>query len=107
VRVYDRGLDFTPPQSFREYRLTYRSGDMVAPRLDAAEPLGLELEDFAGAIRSGREPRSSGALGLEVVRALEAAEISLRAGGTQVSLGSTAPLEARDDGWDATTQVVA
>ena len=32
VRVYDRGLDFSsPPANFGEYRLTYRTGDMVAP----------------------------------------------------------------------------
>ena len=47
VRVYDRGFDFTEPANFGEYQLTYRSGDMVVPRLDAAEPLGLELADFA------------------------------------------------------------
>ena len=32
VRIYDRGLDFAePPANFGEYRLTYRTGDMVAP----------------------------------------------------------------------------
>ena len=45
VRIYDRGFDFTEPANFGEYQLTYRSGDMVVPRLDAAEPLGLELQD--------------------------------------------------------------
>ena len=54
VRVYDRGMEFTaPPASFGEYQLTYRSGDVVIPRIDAAEPLGLELEDFARSIRDG------------------------------------------------------
>ena len=37
VRIYDRGLDFAePPANFGEYRLTYRTGDMVAPRIEAA-----------------------------------------------------------------------
>ena len=53
VRIYDRGFDFTEPKDFGEYQLTYRSGDMVAPRLDPAEPLGLELADFAHAIETG------------------------------------------------------
>ena len=46
VRVYDRGLDLAlpAPANFGEHQLTYRSGDMVAPRIDAAEPLSLELE---------------------------------------------------------------
>ena len=57
VRVYDRGLDFSePPANFGEYRLTYRTGDMVAPQIEAAEPLGLELKDFASAIRLDTTP---------------------------------------------------
>ena len=64
VRIYDRGLDFSePPANFGEYRLTYRTGDMVAPQIEAAEPLGLELKDFASAIREGTTPASSSRLG--------------------------------------------
>ena len=40
-------MEFKPPANFGEYQLTYRSGDMVVPRVDAAEPLSLELQDFA------------------------------------------------------------
>jgi predicted dehydrogenase len=82
VRIYDRGLDFSePPANFGEYRLTYRTGDMVAPQIEAAEPLGLELRDFASAIREGTDPVSSSRLGLEVVLGLEALEASLHAQG--------------------------
>ena len=87
VRIYDRGVDFTEPSNFGEYQLTYRSGDMVVPRLDAAEPLGLELQDFAEAIRSGVAPRSHARLGVEVVRILEAAHESLAVSGRPVTLG--------------------
>jgi predicted dehydrogenase len=87
VRVYDRGLDFDEaPSSFGEYRLTYRTGDMVAPRIDAAEPLSLELEDFARAILEGTEPRSNARFGLEVVKAIEAAEMSLKQGGQPLNV---------------------
>ena len=87
VRVYDRGLDLTAhPESFGEHQLTYRSGDMIVPRLDAAEPLALELADFARAIRTGARPRSHASLGLEIVLAIEAAETSLRRKGEPVSI---------------------
>jgi predicted dehydrogenase len=89
VRIYDRGLDVSmaeAPATFGEYRLTYRSGDIVVPRIEAAEPLGLELADFAEAIHTGSEPRSNSALGLEVVRALEAAHVSMERLGDPVSL---------------------
>jgi predicted dehydrogenase len=92
VRVYDRGLDFSePPATFGEYRLTYRTGDMIAPRLEAAEPLGLELRDFASAIREGATPVSNSRLGLEVVLGLEALERSLHA------QGEPSPVRSADD----------
>ena len=51
VRIFDAGATIPEPESFGEYRLTYRTGDIVSPRLDVAEPLALELADFASAIR--------------------------------------------------------
>ena len=87
VRVYDRGLEFDQPENFGEYRLTYRTGDMVAPRIEAAEPLALEMRDFARAIRTGEEPLSNARLGLEIVRAMDAASLSLRLNGAPVDVG--------------------
>ncbi|HEY1358485.1 MAG TPA: Gfo/Idh/MocA family oxidoreductase [Thermoleophilaceae bacterium] len=95
VRVYDRGLEFAePPSNFGEYRLTYRSGDMVAPRVDAAEPLALELLDFAVAIRHGSRPLSSAEFGLEIVLALEALQESLRDHGRPVRVRSVTGLRS-------------
>lgn len=91
VRIYDRGLEFAEaPATFGEYQLTYRTGDMVAPQLEPAEPLGLELSDFAAAIRTGCEPVSNARLGLEIVLALEALEESLRSRGAPVEVRSAA-----------------
>lgn len=88
VRVYDRGVDFTEPSNFGEHQLTYRSGDMIAPRLDPAEPLGLELSDFAAAIRTGSTPRSHARLGVEIVKVIEAAHESLDGQGRPVGVRS-------------------
>ena len=97
VRIYDRGLDFAePPATFGEYQLTYRSGDVVAPQIKPAEPLGLELLDFASAIRQGTTPVSSPRLGLEVVFALEALERSLHAKGEPVKVRSADDVRARN-----------
>jgi predicted dehydrogenase len=95
VRIYDRGLDFAePPANFGEYRCTYRTGDMIAPQIDAAEPLGLELKDFASAIRKGTTPVSSARLGLEVVFALEALEKSLHRRGEPIPVRSALDVRA-------------
>jgi predicted dehydrogenase len=91
VRIYDRGLDVSmaqAPATFGEYQLTYRSGDIVVPRIEAAEPLGLELADFAQSIRTGAEPRSNSTLGLEIVRALEAAHLSMERSGDPIELAT-------------------
>lgn len=106
VRIYDRGLDVSiaaAPATFGEYQLTYRSGDIVVPRIEAAEPLGLELADFARSIHTGEEPRSSSRLGLEIVRALEAAHLSVERAGDPIELarvdgpryGDHSPVEVR------------
>ncbi len=86
VRVYDRGMEIGPPTNFGEHQLTYRSGDVVSPRVQPQEPLRLELHDFARAIRTGEEPRSNVALGLQIVAAIELAEASLRGNGVPLAL---------------------
>jgi predicted dehydrogenase len=86
VRVFDSGVTPPDPQNFGEYRLTYRSGDIVSPRVDVAEPLAIELGDFCAAVRSGLSPRSSMELGLDVVRIIELADQSLARGGGRMSV---------------------
>ena len=76
---------------FGEYQLTYRTGDIVSPPIAAAEPLGLELDDFCSAIRNGEHPRSSAALGLDVVRMIEAVDRSLERDGAKVRLPGRVP----------------
>ncbi len=85
VRIYDSGVELRDPDSFGEYRLTYRTGDIISPRIEPREPLYLELEDFASAIRNDAEPRSNARLGLDVVRVIEAAHQSLEQGGARVA----------------------
>jgi predicted dehydrogenase len=86
VRVFDSGVIPRDPQSFGEYRLTYRTGDIVSPPISAIEPLSLELEDFGRAIRTGQPPRSSPELGLDVIAMIEAVDASLERGGVSVDL---------------------
>ena len=84
VRIFDSGATIPDPESFGEYQLSYRTGDIVAPRVDATEPLSLELADFGRSIREGRRPLSSPELGLDVVRTIEAVERSLGQSGIPV-----------------------
>ena len=84
VRVFDSGVTAPAPETFGEYRLTYRTGDIISPRVDVLEPLSLELDDFCGSVRGRTEPRSSAAIGLDVVRIIEAVDRSLALRGMPV-----------------------
>ena len=35
VRIFDSGADLPDPETFGEYRLTYRTGDIVSPPVQA------------------------------------------------------------------------
>jgi predicted dehydrogenase len=81
VRIFDSGVDMRDPETFGEYQLSYRTGDIRSIRVDPTEPLALELQDFCGVVRHGGQPRSSVTVGLEVVRMVEAVEQSLQDSG--------------------------
>jgi predicted dehydrogenase len=86
VRVFDRGVVYRDPETFGEYHLSYRSGDILSPKIETYEPLSLQLSDFIKAVRAGRPLDSELKLARGVVRIAEAAEASLRAGGTEMLL---------------------
>jgi predicted dehydrogenase len=101
VRVFDSGAVLPNPETFGEYKLTYRTGDIVSPTLEIAEPLFREMSDFCDSIRTGATPRSSAQLGLEVVRMIEAVDASLAMSGARV------PLEVDLDAQPATERAIA
>lgn len=77
IKVYDKGVEVIEPESFGEYQLSYRTGDILSPKLPTGEPLAAEMDEFLRCIETGSTPISSGAEGLAVVRALELADASL------------------------------
>ncbi|MGV1049410.1 MAG: Gfo/Idh/MocA family protein [Solirubrobacterales bacterium] len=84
VRVFDHGVVYKDPETFGEHQLSYRTGDILSPKIDSREPLMEELRDFAGAIRSGGETVASARMARDVVRLAEAADHSLQEGGAEV-----------------------
>src|SRR4030067_1067794 len=67
--------------------LTYRTGDGVPYTIDWVEPLKVKCQHFIDCIRQGIEPRSSGKIGLQVIRVLETAQYSLLNGGNREVIG--------------------
>jgi predicted dehydrogenase len=84
VRVFDHGVVYEEPDSFGEYQLSYRTGDIVSPKVDTYEPVVAELGDFVRAIRSGDRLGWHAAVAREVVWMADAADRSLKSGGAEV-----------------------
>ena len=66
--------------------MSYRSGDMWAPRVEQTEALKCETSHFMECISSNHAPINDGVAGLRVVRLLEAAEKSLKDRGKLIKL---------------------
>ena len=81
IKVYDKGVDVTNREGVYDLLVSYRSGDVWAPKVDQTEALKAELGYFLECIASGETPINDGQAGLRVVRMLEAADLSFRVQG--------------------------
>jgi predicted dehydrogenase len=89
VKVYDRGIDVGENAEERHRLLvSYRSGDVWSPHIPAGEPLQEVARHFAECIQQDKKPLSDGALGVRVVRLLEAATRSIKAQGGRIALSN-------------------
>jgi predicted dehydrogenase len=86
VKVYDKGVQITSREGVYDQLVSYRSGDMWAPKLDQTEALKAECEYFIACVRDNKQPFNDGHAGLEVVKMLEAADKSIRERGRIVHI---------------------
>jgi predicted dehydrogenase len=82
LKIYDKGVQsLAQADSFADFQLSYRNGDVLVPSIPFAEPLQVQCKQFLDSIVNGTTPESSGRAGWKVVRVLEAAQRSLYYGG--------------------------
>lgn len=86
IKVYDKGVQMSGGEGVYQMLVSYRSGDMWAPRIEQVEALKVEAAYFVDCILNNQKPFNDGAAGLHVVRMLEAADESLRRKGQMVRL---------------------
>ena len=86
IKVYDKGVRINNGQGLHQVLVSYRTGDMWAPRLEQAEALKAEIGYFVDCISNNKTPFNDGVAGLRVVKMLEAAEQSVRNRGALVQL---------------------
>jgi predicted dehydrogenase len=86
VKVYDKGVEITNGKGVYDLLVSYRSGDMWAPKVEQTEALRLEANYFVECVTKNKAPFNDGVAGLRVVRLLEAAAQSLKQQGRPVEL---------------------
>jgi predicted dehydrogenase len=95
VRVFDSGVEYEDPETFGQYQLSYRTGDILSPKLDTTEPIITELTDFVKGVRQGVAPAGNPTLARNVVHLIEAAEASIEERGVPVQIESPVAHTAR------------
>ena len=86
IKIYDKGVSVKNGEGMYNLLVSYRSGDMWAPKVEQTEALKAEVNHFMDCIAANRAPVNDGVAGLRVVRLLEAAEKSLQARGKLVEI---------------------
>ncbi|NLG16760.1 MAG: Gfo/Idh/MocA family oxidoreductase [Fibrobacter sp.] len=86
LKIYDKGVEARSKQGIYDILVSYRAGDMWAPKVEGLEALKLECSHFVDCIENGSTPVSDGKSGLDVVRMLEACDRSLSQQGRPVEI---------------------
>jgi predicted dehydrogenase len=87
IKIYDKGVEVPKHyETFGDFHFSYRYGDIYSPRLEETEPLKKVCQHFIECIENSMEPRTNGTSGLRVVSVLEAANKSLKNGGTPIAI---------------------
>ncbi len=87
IRIYNKGVDVIPHyDTFGEFHLSYRYGDIDIPKLVETEPLKVECQHFIDCINNKTVPRSSGRDGLEVMLALDSAGKSMKQDNKEIKI---------------------
>jgi predicted dehydrogenase len=90
IRIYDARVERPPHyDTFAEFQYSYHYGDSYIPYLHQEEPLKLACQHFIDCIQTLSEPLTSGRRGLEMVRILEAATVSLKMNGAPVKFSGS------------------
>jgi predicted dehydrogenase len=93
VVIHDAGIDrehmsrsFADFETYGEFKLIQRSGDVHIPKLQTVEPLAEQCRHFVDCVLTGKEPITGIGEATAIVEILEAATLSQKQGGERVEL---------------------
>jgi predicted dehydrogenase len=87
VKIYDSGVtQIKKAEDVYQMLVQYRTGDMLAPKLDSSEALKLVCKEFVDSVNQNRKPLTDGEAGMRVVKLLQSANQSLKEKGKVIRL---------------------
>lgn len=86
LRIYDKGARYDMSDYPAILKVLYREGDLLVPRIEPKEPLSEVLKTFVSAIETRSLTESNGSEGIETVKILEAAQLSLGKRGKKIKI---------------------
>jgi len=86
IKIYDTGYDHKTDEDKQRVLVDYRTGDIFIPHLSTREALSGVAEDFIRSIIDKSQPVSNSELAIDVVKILEAAQISIRNKGSETKI---------------------
>jgi len=86
IKVYDSGYSSKTDEDRHRILIDYRVGDIYVPKLEMKEALAGMAADFIQCIQTGKGPVSNWKSGLDVVKVLEAAQLSIKANGREIKI---------------------
>ncbi len=86
LKIYDKGIEVTTREGVYDTLVQYRTGDMLSPKIEQTEALSLAAAHFIDCIKNDKKPLTDGISGLNVVRILEASEVSIKNQGKLITL---------------------
>ncbi len=86
IRIYDTGYSYKSDEERKKILVDYRAGDVYIPKVEMKEALSSMANDFVNCIQSGSKPVADMKSGIDVVKVLEAAQLSIKQNGKEIKL---------------------
>ncbi|MBW7959613.1 MAG: Gfo/Idh/MocA family oxidoreductase [Candidatus Promineofilum sp.] len=97
IKIYDKGVKaIRHTDTFGEFSFAYHYGDVVIPYIRFEEPLRVQCQHFLDCINEGKQPQTDGLNGMRVVQVIEAAQRSMKNGGSTVFLNQNGHGDSAD-----------
>ena len=79
VKIYNKNVEgVSEVTEFYQLQVKYHTGEIIIPVLEHTEALKLETEHLVECLKNGQKPINGGEEGLQVVKILEASDLSLK-----------------------------